>query len=82
MQKRSFIRSVVAAAAALTVMSSMAQDNKFRIGLILPMTGPFASTGRQIENGVRLYMAQYGDKVAGRMVEIVLKDDTGVPDIS
>ena len=82
MQKRAFIRSVVAAAAALSAVPSMAQDNKFRIGLILPMTGPFGSTGRQIENGVRLYMAQYGDKVAGRPVEIILKDDTGVPDIT
>ena len=82
MQKRAFIRSVVAAAAALAAVPSMAQDNKFRIGLILPMTGPFGSTGRQIENGVRLYMAQYGDKVAGRPVEIILKDDTGVPDIT
>ena len=54
MQKRAFIRSVVAAAAALAAVPSMAQDNKFRIGLILPMTGPFGSTGRQIENGVRL----------------------------
>ncbi|WP_353211077.1 hypothetical protein [Rhodovarius sp.] len=25
----------------------------FRIGLILPMTGPFASTGRQIEAAIR-----------------------------
>ena len=82
MQKRTFITSVVAAAAALAAMPSMAQDNKFRIGLILPMTGPFGSTGRQIENGVRLYMAQFGDKVAGRPVEIILKDDTGVPDIT
>jgi branched-chain amino acid transport system substrate-binding protein len=46
------------------------------------MTGPFASTGRQIENGVRLYMAQFGTKVAGREVEIILKDDTGVPDVT
>jgi ABC-type branched-subunit amino acid transport system substrate-binding protein len=55
---------------------------RFKIGLLLPMTGPFGSTGRQIENGVRLYMAQFGDKVAGRPVQIILKDDTGVPDIT
>ena len=59
-----------------------AQDKKFKIGLLLPTIGPFASTGRQIENGVRLYMAQFGTKVAGREVEIILKDDTGDPGVT
>ena len=37
-----------------------------KIGLILPMTGPFASTGRQIEAAAKLYMPQNGDTVAGQ----------------
>ncbi len=80
--KRTFL-GASAAALALQAGGALAQANKpFKIGLLLPMTGPFASTGRQIENGVRLYMAQNGDKVAGRTVEIMLKDDTGTPDIT
>ena len=72
-----------AAVLALQAGGALAQANKpFKIGLLLPMTGPFASTGRQIENGVRLYMAQQGNKVAGRTIEIILKDDTGTPDIT
>ncbi|MBH5386649.1 ABC transporter substrate-binding protein [Bradyrhizobium diversitatis] len=58
-----------------------AQDT-LRIGLIVPMTGPFASTGRMIETGVNLYIKKHGNTVAGRRVEIVLKDDTGTPDIA
>ncbi|MBN8892305.1 MAG: ABC transporter substrate-binding protein [Rhodospirillales bacterium] len=54
----------------------------FRIGLILPMTGPFQGTGRQIEAAVKLYMAQHGDVVAGRKVSVVLRDDAGVADTS
>ena len=85
-QKRLFLRSTAAAALALNagLQSGVAsaQGNAFKIGLLLPMTGPFASTGRQIDNGVRLYMAQFGDKVAGRPVQIILKDDTGAPDIT
>ncbi|NDP41510.1 MAG: ABC transporter substrate-binding protein [Aromatoleum sp.] len=50
----------------------------FKIGLILPLTGPFASTGKQIEAAVRLYMAKNGDTVAGRKVELIVKDDTGL----
>jgi branched-chain amino acid transport system substrate-binding protein len=52
----------------------------FKIGLILPMTGQSASTGKQIEAAARLYMAQNGSTVAGRKIEIIIKDDGGVPD--
>jgi branched-chain amino acid transport system substrate-binding protein len=54
----------------------------FKIGLILPMTGQSASTGKQIEAAARLYMAQNGDKVAGKKIELIVKDDGGVPDAS
>jgi branched-chain amino acid transport system substrate-binding protein len=82
LNKRIFLQATAAAALVSQTGMSAAQDKKFKIGLLLPMTGPFASTGRQIENGVRLYMAQFGTKVAGREVEIILKDDTGVPDVT
>ncbi len=49
-----------------------------KIGLILPLTGPFASTGKQIEAACRLYIAKNGDTVAGRKVELIVKDDTGL----
>jgi branched-chain amino acid transport system substrate-binding protein len=57
-----------------------ADTGPIKIGLILPMTGQSASTGRQIEAAVKLWVAQNGDKVAGRKVEIILKDDGAVPD--
>jgi branched-chain amino acid transport system substrate-binding protein len=44
------------------------------------MTGPFASTGRQIEAAARLYLAQHGDAVAGKKVQIILRDDAGTAD--
>jgi len=70
MTKRAFIVSAVAASLLFTAGSAMAQD-KFKIGLILPMTGPFASTGKQIEAAARLYMAQNGDTVGGKKVELI-----------
>ena len=57
----------------------MAQE-KFKIGLVLPMTGQQATTGRQIEAAARLYMAQNGDTVAGKKIELIVKDDTSLPD--
>jgi branched-chain amino acid transport system substrate-binding protein len=64
---------------ALLGGTAAAQDT-FRIGLILPMTGPFASTGRQIDGAVKLWMQQNGSTVAGRKIEVIVKDDAGTPD--
>ena len=66
-------------AAALSVVSSAAfAQETVKIGLILPMTGPFASTGKQISAACKLYMERNGDTVAGRKVELIIKDDTGL----
>lgn len=69
-------------AAATLPFAALAQDNTVKVGLILSMTGPFASTGKQLEAGARLYIAQHGDKVAGKRIELIVKDDGGVPDQS
>ncbi len=69
---------LVAAACGATV--GAADTGPIKIGLILPMTGQSASTGRQIDAAVKLWVAQNGDKVAGRKIEIILKDDGAVPD--
>ena len=82
MNKRHLFHGLAAAALALGLGNTWAQDNSFKIGLLLPLTGPFASTGKQLEAAARLYIAQNGDTVAGRRVQLIVKDDTGVPDIS
>ena len=68
-----------AAFATLTSAGALAAE-PIKVGLIVPMTGPFSYMGRQIGAGVNLYLAQNGDTVAGRKVEIILKDDAGSPD--
>ena len=82
MQKRFILRAVCAAAVWATASHAALAEDKFKIGLILPMTGPFASTGKQIEAAARLYMAQNGDTVAGKKVELIVKDDTSAPDVT
>jgi len=81
-----FKRSLLIAAAGITLAGIVgvthAQDNTFKIGLILPMTGPFASTGKQLESAARLYVAQHGDTVAGKKVVLIVKDDTGEPEVT
>lgn len=79
MKKRFFLSALSAAALLAHVAPACAQD-EFKIGLILPLTGPFTSTGKQLEAAVRLYMAQHGSTVAGKKVVLVVKDDAASPD--
>lgn len=78
--RRTALSLAAAALAVLAGPAAQAQDKVFKIGLILPMTGQQATTGRQIEAAARLYMAQHGDTVAGTKVQLIVKDDTSLPD--
>jgi branched-chain amino acid transport system substrate-binding protein len=71
--KISILLTALAAAVALPASA----EESVKIGVILPMSGPFANYGKQIENGIKLYMKQNGDKVAGKKIELLLRDDTG-----
>ena len=81
MKKRFLLQTLALAALAASTSGVMAQE-KFKIGLVLPMTGQQATTGRQIEAAARLYMAQHGDTVAGKKIELIVKDDTSLPDVT
>jgi branched-chain amino acid transport system substrate-binding protein len=78
MKRRTTLWVLVAALAISVGPAVFAQEIK--IGLTLPMTGPFTSTGRQIDAAVKLFMQQNGDSIAGKKVHVVLKDDGGVAD--
>ena len=70
------------AATLLGIASANAQGT-IKIGLILPYSGQFADTATQMDNGIKLYMKQNGDTVAGKKIEIIRKDTGGVaPDVA
>ena len=75
-------RTFLGAAAVLALTGAASAQETIKIGLILPMTGPFASTGRQIEAAAKLYMQQKGDTVAGKKIQLIVKDDTGTADVT
>ncbi len=81
-----FRRHVLKGALGLTLAATLgsatfAQDTA-KVGLILPMTGPFASTGKQIDAAVKLFLAQNGNTFGGKKIEIILKDDTSNADVT
>jgi branched-chain amino acid transport system substrate-binding protein len=70
----------VAAALTASLITAGSAQEVVKIGLILPMTGQQASTGRQIAAAAKLYMEQNGNIVAGKKIELVIKDDATVPE--
>ncbi len=56
--------------AAMLSGAALADDNTVTIGMILPMTGPSASTGKQEKAAAELYIQQHGDTVAGKKIEL------------
>src|SRR5690606_12327331 len=68
----------VALAFGLTTAFGAARAADLKIGVVMPMSGPFAAHGKQIKHGIDLFLAEHGDTVAGRKVQIIIKDDTGI----
>jgi branched-chain amino acid transport system substrate-binding protein len=66
---------------AIIALPAFAQET-IKIGLPMPLTGVLASVGKQVVAGAQLYIALHGDTVAGRKVQLIVRDDASVPDLS
>jgi branched-chain amino acid transport system substrate-binding protein len=84
----SFTRSGLLAGAILCLAAALGPnparaDDAIKVGLILESSGPFASQARQIANGAKAYIKAHGDTVAGKKIELILKDTGGpAPDVA
>ena len=80
--RKTFIGAVGLTAALFATTAANAQ-NTVKIGLIMAYSGQFADTATQIDNGIKLYMKQKGDTVAGKKIELIRKDTGGPnPDVA
>src|SRR5262249_40398892 len=69
--------------ALLLGISTASAQGTFKIGLINVLSGQFADAGIQLDNGVKTYMKQHGDTVAGKRIEIIRRDVGGpAPDVA
>ncbi len=81
--KRANIHAAIAGVALAAAAAGAAAQGAIRIGVIAEFSGPLAEYGRQMQNGIKTYMKQHGDTVAGRKIEILFKDTTGpAPDVA
>src|SRR2546422_4302548 len=74
------IIGIAFAAATLAATGALAQDVK--VGVVLPLTGGLAPVGKQVQAGIKLYMDKNGASVGGKKIDLIIKDDGGVPDNS
>jgi branched-chain amino acid transport system substrate-binding protein len=71
------IAAALAASAALALASGARAQDTIKVGVIAPFSGPFADYGKQMEGGIKAWVAQHGDTVAGKKIQIIYKDTTG-----
>jgi branched-chain amino acid transport system substrate-binding protein len=70
-------------AALVTLCAPASANDTVTIGVILPYSGPFADGAKQIDNGIRLFMKQHGDTVAGKTIILIRRDVAGTaPDVA
>ena len=80
---RRLLTGLCLSAASLAFATNADAQNTIKIGLIMPYSGQFADTATQIDNGIKLYVKQHGDTIAGKKLEFIRKDTGGVaPDVA
>jgi len=80
MLNRCIVRSAMILAIAVSAGASANAQNAVKVGMVMPMTGGLAAAGQQVVAGARLYIKQHGDKVAGRQIELLIKDGASSPE--
>src|ERR687887_1895607 len=72
-------RLLALASALLVPLFAQAQGEPIRIGFLTVRTGPLAAGGKQMEQGIQLFLKERNNTLAGRKVELVFADTGGNP---
>jgi branched-chain amino acid transport system substrate-binding protein len=78
--RHTYFAAALATAMAATAVGGAAAQDTIKIGLVMPMTGTVGAAGQEVVAAVKLYMAQHGDTVAGKKIELLIRDDGSIPD--
>ncbi len=76
------LANLFVAPAALAAPTAASALPPFKIGLYGAMTGNFASSGKDMLNGLDLYLKEIGHTAAGRKITVVVEDTAGDPNTS
>jgi branched-chain amino acid transport system substrate-binding protein len=81
MLRRTVLKGIAATTTSGLLAHTAAAETPLKIGISMPLTGAgFNAVGRQLQAALKFYMQQHGDTVAGRQIQITIRDDGGVAD--
>ncbi|WP_431280752.1 ABC transporter substrate-binding protein [Humitalea sp. 24SJ18S-53] len=78
--RRALIAGIAAVALPPLASPALAQPAPLRIGMVTSLSGPFAALGESMRAGIRLLLAESGERFADRPVELIVEDDQARPD--
>ena len=81
MLPRSLVATLLTVVLAFPTARGRAEE-VVKVGIVMPTTGSFAAAGRQVLAGIRLFTQQHGDSVAGKKIQLIVRDDASIPDLS
>ncbi|HXG14951.1 MAG TPA: ABC transporter substrate-binding protein [Calidithermus sp.] len=71
--------ALLAAAAVLAAPPGWAQKGPIKVGLLVPLTGPLSANGKDMVNGLELFLDEHRSRLAGREIRLIVEDDEGKP---
>jgi branched-chain amino acid transport system substrate-binding protein len=85
MKEKKILFVVFALIVSLTILTipfssgyAKSKDTKsIKIGVLLPLTGPYAMWGKMFQNSMELALDGVGWKVAGKKIELIIEDEGG-----
>ena len=75
MSNKCAVSTILALSIAPTLVGTVCAQDTIKLGMVMPLTGPLATAGQQVLAGARLYIRQHGDTVAGKRIELIVRDD-------
>jgi branched-chain amino acid transport system substrate-binding protein len=74
------VPTILALSIAPNIVGMASAQDTIKLGMVMPLTGPLATAGQQVVAGARLYVSQHGDTVAGKRIELIVRDDASSAD--
>ena len=75
-----FVRLLATVAALAVLPAAAGAQETVKIGFSAPLTGAFSENGKQMVAAIKIFTEQRGSVVAGKRIEVIVRDDGGVAD--
>jgi branched-chain amino acid transport system substrate-binding protein len=87
LDRRTFLKRLAAGATSVPLLAACSRPSApaapaptgggppFKIGVLVPASGPYTVLGESLVNGMQLYFESVGNQVAGRPVQLVKEDE-------